>query len=179
MTNLPIPIPAQEIPGNLVTGALWNANVFNGLTYMLNPPIFVGYQNTSQSIGQTVWTPISIDTTTVDSYGGHSNTTNNSRYTAQVAGWYTVCGVYGTGTGSSTGFRAARIQVNGSPIVAGAVYMLANGSVETGVVTPTKDVYLNAGDYVEVAAWQNSGASLGTTLDVDIRCGLWVRWSHV
>jgi hypothetical protein len=176
MTNLPVPIPASEVPGNFITGALWNANVYNGLTFLLNPPVFVGYQSTVQSIPNSTWTALSLDTTTVDSYGGHSNVTNNSRYTAQVAGWYTVCGVYAP-TGNSTSFRAAKINVNGTAILGTAAYLGAMGA-EMGIVTPTKDVYLNAGDYVEVCAYQGSGGSLSTILDGDLRTGLWVRWSH-
>lgn len=177
MTNLPIPTPASEVPGNFITGALWNANVYNGLTFLLNPPVFVGVQNTAQSVGNTGWTGLSLDTSPLDSYGGHSNVTNNSRYVAQVAGWYTACGVFAP-VANSSGFRAARLQVNGNPVLAGASYVIANGTSEGGVVTPTKDVFLNVGDGIEVAGWQNSGGSLSTALDVDLRSGLWVRWSH-
>ena len=82
MANLPVPIPAAEVPGNFITGALWNANVFNGLTFLLNPPLFAGYQTTGQSIpsGQSP-VAITMDTETIDTYGGHSTTTNASRFT--------------------------------------------------------------------------------------------------
>jgi hypothetical protein len=178
MPNLPVPIPANEVPGNFITGAVWNANVYNGLTFLLNPPVFSGYQGTAQSIPQNAWTPLAIDNSTIDSYGGHSNSTNNSRYVAQVAGWYTVCGVYAP-VGNTASFRGVRIQVNGSPILGAAAYMTPGAySAELGCVTPTRDIYLNVNDYVEVAAWQNAATTLATVLDADLRSGLWLRFSH-
>lgn len=179
MTNLPVPTLASEVPGNYVTSALWNANVYNGLSFVLGPPDFVGYQNTAQSLSSGSWTALSLDASTLDSYGGHSNTTNNSRYTCQsnVAGWYTCCGVYAP-VGNSSGFRAVRLQVNGSPLLGAGSYLPNNGTSDAGYVTPTRDVYLNVGDYVEVAGWQSSGGSLNTTIDPELRCALWVRFSH-
>jgi hypothetical protein len=179
MTNLPVPTPASEVPGNFITGALWNANVYNGLTFMLNPPLFVGYQASSQSLGNTQWVALAMDATAVDTYGGHSNVTNNTRYTAQVAGWYTVCGCYAISAGNSgAGFRAVRILVNGAAVLGHASYLPPNGGSETGVVTPTRDVYLNVGDYVEVCGWQSTGGSWGTSVGTDIRSMLYVRYSH-
>jgi hypothetical protein len=180
MSGLATPTPYQWQVADIGSASLLNAQLFNGLTYMLGPPVFVGYQATVQSIPNSSWTALSLDATTTDPYGGHSNSTNNSRYTCQagVAGYYTCCGVYASASNSS-GFRAVTLQVNGTHVVGSSVYSPNNGSVEVGVATPVKDVYLNAGDYIEVAGWQSSGGALNTILDVDLRCGLWVRFSHV
>ncbi|WP_327066908.1 hypothetical protein [Kitasatospora sp. NBC_01302] len=177
--GLAIPILASEVPGNYVTSALWNANVYNGLTYAQQPPDFVGYQSTAQSIPTSSWTTLNFDTSPTDTYGGHSAVTNPSRYTCQVGvpGWYTCCGVYAP-TGNATGFRAVKMQVNGVAVLGGAAYINAGAAVELGVVTPTKDVFLNVGDYVEICGYQNTGSALNTILDGDLRTGLWVRWSH-
>ncbi|MCC9307676.1 hypothetical protein LN042_11275 [Kitasatospora sp. RB6PN24] len=149
----------------------------DGLLWGQNPPDFVGSQLSAQAIPNLTWTPIAIDTNVLDSYGGHSTTTNNSRYTCQsgAAGWYTVCGVVAY-VPNSSGFRTARIQVNGSSINGLIAYGPNDGTAEAAVITPTRDVFLNAGDYVEVAGWQNSGGSLNTA--VTLSSGLWVRWSH-
>lgn len=147
------------------------------IQFALNPPAFSGYQSNSQSLGTNSWISLGIDTTDFDNYGGHSNSTNNNRYTAQVAGWYTVNGVYAP-NGNASGFRAVRITKNGTPVLGHSTYSGAVTSAEPGIVTPTKDVQLAVGDWVEVQGWQNTGGALGTTIDPDLRTGLWVRFSH-
>ncbi|MFI8459019.1 hypothetical protein [Kitasatospora sp. NPDC085464] len=177
--GLAVPTPASEVPGNFITSALWNASVYSPLTFLLNPPTFVGYQSTSQSLSNSSWTPLNIDTVANDPYGGHSSTSNTSRYTCQpgAGGWYTACGVYAP-NGNGNGFRAVKLQVNGTAVLGAAAYLPAMGP-EMGLVTPVKDIFLKPGDYIEVCGWQSSGGALGTALDSDLRTGLWVRFSHV
>lgn len=177
MTNLPVPVPASVVPGTFMTAALWNANVYNGLTFLLNPPDFVGVQNTAQSIPSGAWTAVSLDTSQIDSYGGHSNVTNSSRYTAQVAGWYTCCGVSEMATNAS-GDRAVRLQVNGTAVKGAAALVGPYSGNGVALPTPTRDVYLNVGDYVEVATFQTSGGALSTAVSADLCSALWVRFSH-
>jgi hypothetical protein len=172
------PTPYSWNVGDTITQTLLNG-IRDALNWGQQPPDLVAYQNTAQSIPNTSWTPVALDTNILDSYSGHSTTTNNSRYVCQTgaAGWYTVCGIVAYSP-NSTGFRTARLQVNGSPILGGAGYLANDGSVEVGIVTPTRDLYLNVGDYVEVAAYQSSGGALNTQLDVDLRSAFWVRFSH-
>ena len=148
------------------------------LAFALNPPSFVGYANTSQLLPNASWSSLAIDTTSYDNYGGHSNSTNNSRYVAQVAGWYMVNGIYAPQAGNSSGFRAGRLTVNGNPVLGGASYSATPTTAECSVVTPTKEVFLNVGDYAEVQGWQNTGGNYNTAINSDLRCGLWVRFSH-
>ncbi|MFF7142231.1 hypothetical protein ACFZB5_13415 [Streptomyces nodosus] len=176
MANLPVPVLASEVAGNFFTAALARAGIYNAGTFLLNPPLFVGTQNTTQSTTTGAWTVTSLDTTQVDSYGGHSNTTNNSRYTAQVAGLYQVCGVVGWAS-NATGIRGARLHLNGAPIQGTAqMTIAASGSVHA-MATPVRVVRLGAGDYVEVAGWQSSGGALVTNVGSDIAPALWVCWA--
>ncbi|PJN22427.1 hypothetical protein [Kitasatospora sp. CB02891] len=177
MANLPVPVWATNFaPGQFDTAASMNVIGNNG-TFLTNPPLFVGTQSTVQSVPNSTWTALALDTTQTDLYGGHSNTTNSSRYTAQVTGWYTVCGTAAY-VPNSTGFRTARIQVNGAAIPGAETYGPNNGTAESVIVTPTRDVYLTANDYVEVASWQNSGGALNTSVGGETRCALFVRYSH-
>ncbi|MGE7439616.1 hypothetical protein [Kitasatospora sp. NPDC001175] len=173
-----VPVWPTVVPGNYVTSALANTLSVNG-GFLSSPPDFVGTQQTAQSIAATTWVALTMDTTQLDTYGGHSNTTNSSRYTCQsgAAGWYTVCGVAAFVV-NNTGARASRLQVNGNPIAGACSFAMTPGFNAPGVATPTRDIYLNAGDYVEVAAWQNSGGAINTTINSDLTSALWVRWSH-
>lgn len=178
MPNLPVPTPVDETPGNSIAAALWNDQVYNGGTFLLNPPNFVGTQNTTQTVSNNAWTALNLDTTQVDSYGGHSNTTNNSRYVAQVPGYYIVSGVAVFAAGAIA-IRAARIHVNGA-VVQGSAQMLAppNTSNLTGVATPPRVIFLNVGDYVEVAGYQFTGSNLATGVATELASALWVCWTH-
>jgi hypothetical protein len=171
------PIPYSWSVADTITVTILNG-IRDALTWSQNPPLYAGIQTASQSIPNTAWTPLSLDTAQVDTYTGHSST-NPSRYTCQTgaAGYYMACGVYAP-IANSTGFRAVRLQTNGTAVIAGASYLPNNGSVEMGVVTPTKPFWLNVGDYVETAAWQSSGGALGTSLDSDLRCGMAVWFIH-
>ena len=176
MSNLPVPIPASESPGNLITGALWNANVYNGLTFALNPPVAMLYQATAQSLASSTNVTITFDSETLDSYGGHSGVTNASRYTAQVAGTYWVYGIASV-SANATGARIISIYKNGS-IVTGATTLSPptasgawGGSVGALVV-------MNVGDYVEINMDQQTGATLST--NVTTQCSaMHVFWKHV
>ncbi|WBP89544.1 hypothetical protein [Kitasatospora cathayae] len=178
MTGLAIPVLASEVPGNYLTAALWTANVYNLGTFLLNPPDFVGTQTVAQSLPNTTWTALTLDTQQLDSYGGHSLVSNTSRYVAPLTGWYTVSGVAGIANNPS-GARGARINVNGSPVQGCATFLFAASGVDLGIPTPTRDIHLNTGDYVEVCGYQNSGGALNSAIFPDIASSLFVRFSHV
>lgn len=148
------------------------------LAFYDNKPSFTGYATASQSLNNQTWTAMSITATVDDNWSGHSNVTNPSRYTSQVAGWYLVNGVY-TPVANATGFRAVRLQKNGSPVIGSGNYGPNNGgTAEQGMVSPTTEIFLAVGDYVEVAGWQSSGAALGTVTDPDLRTALTVTFNH-
>lgn len=177
---LAVPTPTTRAAGTRLTGAIWQSDVTDTVTFLLNPPQFQGYQNAVQSIPNATWTALSLDAERFDDYNGHSTSVNPSRWTVPTgaAGRYTAAGVYASAL-NATGFRAARIQVNGSPVLGGGAYAPnASGSIEMGVVTPIVELSLAVGDYVEVAGYQSSGGALNTILDVDLRCALWLRFSH-
>jgi len=179
VTGLAVPVPAQVSPGNYLTAALWNASVYNGMTFALNVPMFHAYQSSAQSISSGAWAAISLNTTTIDTYGGHSDTVNNSRYTAQVAGWYMVSGVAAFGA-NATGFRAAKVNVNGSTTLNGGNGYAQNtgGTFNCPATSPVRPVYLNVGDYVELYGFQNSGGAISTTTLGELASALTVVWLH-
>lgn len=177
---LPVPVPASEDPGNSIASGLWNSQVRDGLGFLLNDPLFVGTQTSSQNILNNAWTAISLNSEQFDTYGGHDNVTNNTRYTAQVAGYYSVCGVTCWST-NGTGVRASRLHLNGA-VVQGTSQMVSTSSTNvSGVATPMRCLYLNVNDYVEVAGYNNSGAAspgLATAVASDLSSALYVTWSH-
>ena len=174
MTNLPVPVPAQETPGVLITSALWNAQVFNGLTFTLNRPLFSGYQATAQSLAATSWTSLNIDTEVVDSYNGHSTTTNPSRYMPVVPGTYLVIGTVGF-AGLATGYRRIRLMLNGALIKGTGSHIGAPGDTNVVALTTATFVACNGTtDYIEVQA--SAGSAVSTTANTDFTSSLRVIW---
>lgn len=156
-----IPTIPSESPGNFWTSALWNANVLNGLNYLLSPVRFKGYAVAAQSLtSSTSTTVLALDTTAVDSDNGHSNVTNNSRYTCQTAGLFYVSGSVNFAQNSG-GTRTLQVFQNGASITGSAVQAMPSATNGASVFTSTI-VQLSVGDYVELAAWQNSGSTLAT-----------------
>lgn len=181
MSNLPVPTLATEVPGNFLTAALWLANIVNAITFALNPPDFEGTQGVTQTVTTGLWTSLTIDTESVDTYGGHSTTTNTSRYIGQVPGYYQACGVAAFAA-NATGGRGAALALNGTRVTGGATLAqaVATATIPSAMSTPVREVFLNGTtDYIEVQGFQSSGGNLATIAGADIASSLHVRWAHV
>lgn len=151
MTNLPVPTLAAPVTGNPISQSYLNSQVYNPLTFLLNPPIFAGYQVTGQSI-PTGQSPVAItmDGETLDTYSGHSNTTNPSRYTAQVAGTYKVWGGFAGGGFASQTVFFAYIAKNGTEVTGSRATDVGNSSHSYVLATVPVFVTLTVNDYVEL-----------------------------
>jgi hypothetical protein len=177
---LAVPTPRTFTVGEIETAAFYNSSVRDAVGFLIGAPICNAVQATAQTVNSGIWTPLTLDSTVVDSYGGHSNSTNNSRYTAQVAGWYQVSGAV-CWAANTTGWRGVRTLRNGvTATVGGATEVQANtvAAALTTLATPTVIVFLNVGDYVEVEGYQTTGAQLLTAVNSDANCAITVVWLH-
>jgi hypothetical protein len=175
---LAVPSPRTFSVGEIQTGSYFNSSVRDATTFLLNVPICNAIQATPQNVSTGLWTPLTLDSTVVDSYGGHSNSTNNSRYTCQAAGWYLLTAAV-CWSSNSTGWRGIRLLKNGTTAVAGSgTEVNANTSGVTAIGTPSVILYLNVGDYVEGEGYQTSGGLLATSVNNDANCGLTAIWLH-
>ncbi|MFE3577837.1 hypothetical protein [Streptomyces vinaceus] len=172
---LPVPTPASVSAGDYITGALWNASVYNGISFLASRPFFIGVQTIVQSIANGTWQPITLDTETADPYGGHSTVSNTSRYTCQVAGWYRVGGRVAFAA-NGTGSRGARIHINANYIQGGAA--LYGAGTLMGIPEVNHVLYLSVGDYIELAGGQNSGGSLSTAYVNEGASVMYAFWEH-
>jgi hypothetical protein len=139
--------------------------VFDGATWQpfastAGIPVFLGTASVNTTVPTAVWTSIALNTEVVDTHGGHSTVTNNSRYTAQVSGVYICSGVmyWQGGTGGSV--RAAILAVNGVNL--GYTQFNVGGLDGVSVQACPVPLLLTAGDYVELRGYQNSGANRNT-----------------
>lgn len=158
----------------------YEALLFAQLDLMLHPPDFSGYQATVQSIPNGTETAVSLDSNSFDTYSGHSNTVNNSRYTAPIPGTYVIGGQVAYAP-NATGVRAASLRVNGTTDVIASQTILqsvSSSGVNCNVSTRLVEVVMNVGDYIELMGTQTSGAALNTQTGGNNTSGLVVRWVH-
>jgi hypothetical protein len=163
------------VPGNFMTASLWNANVFNGLTFLLSKPIFQGHQATSQTVSGTA-TALTIDTGDIDTYNGHSNTSNSSRYVGQVPGYYKVWGGYAAGGLSSQTYCLAYAAKNGTEVTGSRVTDVSNSSHSYAINTNPVVVFLNGTtDYVEIYGATDGSGSTHTGLPASSMMAEWIH----
>lgn len=172
---LGVPAPPARTAGTKLTAAIYGSDVTDGVTFLANPPLFIGTQTVAQSIANNSIVALTLDSETVDTYAGHSTSVNTSRYTPTVAGYYWVLGVYGP-VANATGNRFCFIYKNGSSVPlaqnGGPAATAANsGAVQVSAVVQCDGV----SDYIEVAAFQNSGGALNTSPSPT---GMKVFWIH-
>lgn len=122
-------------------------------------------QTTAQTnaiLGDGTILAITWNVADLDTFGGWSSSTNPSRYTPNVAGWYLLmgaCSFSGNATGyRQTVWRKTNATQNGSNSI-----VIANGATTSIVVARPIIVQFNGStDYIELGVTQNAGA--GTNL---------------
>lgn len=172
-----VPVAATQAAGNLITAAMWNASVVAAVNFLTGPPIAVITQTSVQTFTTGVAAAVQFNSSIVDTDGGHSNTVNNTRYTAQVAGWYWFRGNV-LFTSNSAGNRSAQLSKNGSGLTTSfVVFPAASTNYAAMGIETASMVQMAVGDYVELSASQDTGGNL-TTYTSTGSSNLQVFWLH-
>jgi hypothetical protein len=174
-SGLQPPAEVQTYAGQVLTNAFVLANWYNGLQYLLNPPVLFCYANATQG-PFTSATALTFNVNKVDTYGGH--TVNTSRYTFQAPGTYLVEGLYAASTSSGT-FIEAEIRVNGVALTYPSRQVLNNVAsipVSPTVATSTVVTTNTFGDYCEIFA--TNQASSSSTASATAASWMRVQWLH-
>jgi len=112
---------------------------------------------TNTDLTNSTNTALTWDTEARDEDNFHSTVTNTDRLTTDTTGWHSIAGNI-TYLANGTGARQCGIQINGTTYVAYAFVPAASG-FSTGI-TCTALVYLTAGDYAKLVAFQDSTGTL-------------------
>lgn len=172
-----LPAPTQDTftVGEILTAALMNKNVRDAVDFLQSPPFAVLWQNTAQSIPNNNATPINFDSEIIDSYGGHSNTTNPAQYKPQVPGYYFILGA-GWFSANATGYRRLDLYVNGVTVT--PQWQTTESAFSTGAGMQVCGFqYMNVGDYLQLQGTQNSGGALSTPGGGACSLSLWLMHS--
>lgn len=123
-------------------------------------PAVRAYRTTNRTLGTANTGTISLNANTFDTDGFHSTSTNTTRLTipAGLGGIYLVTGQI-TWDSSNAGIRELDIFRNGGASADGFVRQINSGGNRM-TQTLTRIASLAAGDYLELAGYQDSGASL-------------------
>ena len=141
-------------------GIKWAALPASGATY-------VGCQvskSAQQAVSNDTDTAVSFDTEANDSNGFHDNATNNSRLTipAGKGGKYLVFASLQWQRENAEAQRSFTIKKNGTTVVSGADFgrfVATSSSQLTCRTTMTNILSLDAADYIQMIAYQNSGGT--------------------
>lgn len=138
----------------------------------------LAYRTTVQSLVTATSTALGFDAEDYDVGGLHDNAVNNSRLTAPVAGYY-LCFGAATFEPNGTGARASIIAKNGSAV--GTQCTSAAMATIQNCPFVSKVVHLNAGDYVEMWAYQDTGGSINaghaTLRNAQPEFGMLLTWA--
>lgn len=172
---LPVPVMRTWNVGDLGSAALLNAQLRDGINFLLNVPVLSCYNSTTQSVITGTWTALGMDTNVYDTYAGHSTTVSNSEYVAQVAGIYLVIVRSGWAT-NTTGIRGAAITTNGAAVgVTTPQVLMQTTSASEPIVEVSALIQLAVGGFVQGWGFQGSGGALSTFANV---CSLQAIWIH-
>ena len=155
----------KYILGEDVDDALLNLRTQIPIDSLQSPCLVVLYSTVAQTIGTAAWIAINFTSEFLDqpSPGGHSTSTNISRWIPSVAGTYDVYGQVAWNA-NATGVRGARIMKNGVGIDS-APYFIGPNSGGADLSTPRTGgmVTMNGTtDYLELDGYQASGGNLNT-----------------
>jgi len=116
------------------------------------------YRSSDQSINSASWTKINLNAENYDTEDEFDNSTNY-RFTAKVAGYYSVKGQITFGSMGNNNLIEAAIYKNGTKYRENLVKVADSGLGSNASVAISFDVYLAANDYLELYGYQNSGSA--------------------
>lgn len=131
------------------------------ISFLTDPPRAQLRQTSAQTVTTGTFTAMNFEAEDADNYGGHSTSTNITRYTCQVAGVYRLTGKIAWAA-SATGRRASDWRKNGSSINGSQVAYAATSASGVQHLAMTTDVTLAVGDYVELFGFHEVGSNLAT-----------------
>lgn len=141
-------------------------------------PVTELHQTAAQSIPNATYTPLRWDTALIDTYAAW-NPETPTRLLIVRDGVHLVSGLVLV-VGGTTGRRAAAIRRNGNQSVRASQTLIpAGGASDVAVPVRTVAVACQAGDYLELLTFQDSGAAQNTYVtgdDSPAGSGFTVAW---
>lgn len=178
---MPRIVPATPLanPNQTISASLWNTQGPKAMSdFYTGPPIFRGRSNATVSTANNVWVAMPLQVSEIDSDSGHSNVTNNTRYTCQVAGWYLICGLAAwTNSAAAAGKMDCAVWLNGA-LVPTSMQSYNKQASDFGSVNTETFLQLAVNDYIEIQGRQATGSTINTQIGTDLCPLMNVFWIH-
>lgn len=172
-----VPVTRTWVAGEVVTAGYMNNNITAVLNWLLAPAICQVRQIVAQSIANGgTGTNLTFTAEDVDTTGMHSTSSNTSRLTAVYPGWY-FANATPSYAANTAGVRGGAWRVNGATTLAGINTFIA-ATISATLCVPCRPIllFLNVGDYIEIAGYQTSGAGLNTVVTTGEQPSCTVFW---
>jgi len=165
-----LPLDTSSAIDAYMSGNKWLSVATSGIVGLPKQSVSYFRLGTEQSISDSTWTKVALDTVIIDRQS-EVDTTNN-RWTATEDGTYFTYGILRWKATTVVGGKTYQIAIykNGVNIMSALFVAPTSGAGISSLVCLVAD--LSAGDYVELWAWHNSGAAAslvaqaGTSLSV-------------
>jgi hypothetical protein len=130
------------------------------------------FHNTTQSVANATWTAAAFNSEILDTSNLHDTATNTDRINVPRTGKYRIT-AQAEFAGNATGYRQARVTVNGSALARSTKIVPNNGASLEAQASIEIYAVLTAGDIVRLEAYQDSGGSLNLTSNTRLYL-LWI-----
>ncbi|RLA87305.1 MAG: hypothetical protein DRG40_00655 [Deltaproteobacteria bacterium] len=165
-----LPLDTSSAINAYMSGNKWLSVATSGIVGLPKQSVSYFRLGTEQSISDSTWTKVALDTVIIDRQS-EVDTTNN-RWTATEDGTYFMYGILRWKATTVVGGKTYQIAIykNGVNVMSALFVAPTSGAGVSSLVCLVQD--LSAGDYVELWAWHNSGAAAslvahaGTSLSV-------------
>lgn len=129
-------------------------------------PVTCRAKNTAAvELPTAAWTTITFSAEDHDTAGMHSTATNTSRISATVAGYYLVKGTVYFAASTATQIQARVLKNGVTTGIPGLRDKKNPTSGQDALATASGTLYLNAGDYLELQGYQDSGAAISARFE--------------
>lgn len=149
--------PKTWVPLEGAISSDMNTYVRDNTNFLYSPPSARVYNNAAIEVPNNDTKELPFNQERKDTDNIHSTSSNPTRLTCKTPGNYSVYGNVRFAS-NATGSRIVAIRKNGTDVYASARIPAVNGGT-TNIPIYT-EIDLEAGDYVELTAWQNSGGPL-------------------
>lgn len=161
----PYGTPRTWSAGERPTASQFNAEIRDWVSALANPPSCRVYHNTTQSLAHATETTLAFNSERYDTDTMHDTSTNNSRITFNTAGLYQVNACIEIANSTDYTFFFAFIALNaGLTALVAAGSQMADAADLIPILTMSTVYKFAAGDFIQVRAQQNNGASAARNL---------------
>ena len=180
-----LPAPSTWVNGPVLTSQLRN-DAQNAILFLSNRPLYLGQDTGAGAAGSGVDASLGMNVDQVDSWNGHNQQIDFTKYYCQAAGWYLCQGTcpwaYSGSTqyvftagftalsgGVATGVVRGQLQLQGSthfpePQVADLILQSVTGAPGGG------------GDWISLTGMQATGSSIATVASGNLFPYVVIRW---